>query len=78
MNRAEANLKSLSEGNLAANESCGLWCSNNTALPEINRLFSILGIGPDGSLNAPITFRYEFHALVARILPLISDSVLEP
>jgi hypothetical protein len=76
--RAKAILKSLSEGGSEAYEQYRalykLWCSNNSALPELKPLFRISGIEPDGSFAISDEFRATVRALASQILPLMSGS----
>jgi|SRR5579859_3695336 len=75
---AKAILRSLSEGGSEAYEQYRslykLWCSNNSALPELKPLFRIPGIEPDGSFTISNEFRTTVRALAAEILPLMSAS----
>jgi hypothetical protein len=76
--RAKAILKSLSEGSSETYEQYRalykLWCSNNSALPELKPLFRISGIEPDGAFTISNEFRATVRALAAQILPLVSVS----
>ena len=79
--RAEAILKSLSEGSTDIYEGYralySLWRSNNAAVPELRPLFRIPGIEPDGCLSVSDSFRAEVVSLATQILALISKSEVE-
>ncbi|HET6932728.1 MAG TPA: hypothetical protein VFI45_20550, partial [Candidatus Acidoferrum sp.] len=51
-----------------------LWCSNNSALPELKPLFRISGIEPDGTFTVSDEFRATVRGLASQILPLMSAS----
>ena len=76
--QAKAILKSLSEGGSEAYEQYRslykLWCSNNSALPELKPLFRISGIEPDGTFAVSDEFRATVRGLASQILPLMSAS----
>jgi len=75
---AKAILKSLSEGGGEAYEQYRalykLWCSNNSALPELKPLFRISGIEADSTFAVSDEFRATVRALATQILPLMSAS----
>jgi hypothetical protein len=71
--RALAHLQALSKGTDNVYESYrslySLWCSNNSAVPELKPMFRIPGIEPDGRLTVDDAFRETLHSLAAKILP---------
>lgn len=76
--RAEAVLKSLGEGSGDVDENYRtlyqLWCSNNSAVPELRPLFRIPEIEPEGTLTISEDFRRTVRSLASQILPLMSIS----
>jgi hypothetical protein len=76
--RAKVILKSLTDSGSEVYEQYRalykLWCSNNSALPELKPLFRIPGIEPDGAFAISDEFRVTVRALAAQILPVLSAS----
>jgi len=50
-----------------------LWCSHNSAVPELRPLFRIPGIEADGTLSVNDEFRRKVRSLAREILPQISS-----
>ena len=55
-----------------------IWCSINSAVPELRPLFRIPGVEPDGQLSVNAAFREEVRALAVRILPLFKETEMSP
>ena len=52
----------------------GIWCSMNSAVPELRTLFRIPGVEPDGQLRVHAGFREEVRTLSAGILPVFKEN----
>jgi hypothetical protein len=51
----------------------GLWCSNNSAVPELRPLFRLDGIEPDGALCVNDEFRQRVYSAATIILQQLTD-----